>query len=198
MDRSDVYGIAWILILYLWLILSRIFLTGIYENVAGIAGLFIIVVGMFIQDYIFMYRTMPYPYLRAVVRPSGQILHLFIKERKETIPTPDTRSQNIKLTWPVKMDFYGKVSEIVINHRGRWQDRVQFRPGKARYRGWTVNHSNTEQVILYEQSRGSFDVDHAEPIPVFVLAEASGDYYLNMPRTVLTPIPRTPGGGRDG
>jgi len=191
-SKSELYMLGWVSLLYTWLIISKVFLPEKWQNLGGIAGFLLIVFGMFLQDYIYMYQTMPYPYIRAIIRPSNKVLHLFVKGLQEVSTIRGTSSIRLTLAWPVKMAFYGKVQELVVNLEwGSWQERVKFHPGRALFMGWGIKHAQTEQVVLYEPRKTSFDLDHADPIPVFILANASGDYYVNMPRNITSEVGET-------
>jgi len=180
MDKSDIYSIGWLMALYVYLIVISNFIPeGPTRSTAGALGIFIVIGGIFVQDIAFMYMTNPYPYLLCRLSPSGNIIRLFVEDIISQRISTTLWSTRLKLKWVVKMKFYGKVKELVINHEYPWAKRTRFRPGMCSYLDYVVKHPNTEFVVLYEYPQGSFEIDHANPVPVFRLKEASGDYFLS-------------------
>ena len=133
------------------------------------------------QDIVFMYLTHPYPYVRALLEPSGETIRMFIKENgiKSVRVAKTLWSTTLELKYPAILKFYGKCKEIIVNHEYPWSKRIpSFKPGLANYLGYVIKHPQTAFLVLYAYPRGSFDVDHANPRPVFRLEHAPGDYFL--------------------
>ena len=195
MDRSDLYAFIWLFVLYFYLILVSNFVPeGPAQKGLQLAGVGILVAGMMITDLAIRERVNKYPYIRARLEPSGQVLRLFIENIKTYRVTKTMWATYLKLKWDIKVRNIGRVKQLVINHEYPWNKRIRFKPGQATWKGYVVDHPQTEHVILYEYPAGSFEIDHAEPIPVYRLRHASGDYYLApVPLSVAYGIASTSG-----
>lgn len=191
MDKSDIYSMGWLVILYVYLLVVSNFVPeGSSRSIAGMFGLVIIVMGIFVQDIVFIWKTAPYPYLRLLVRPSGKIIRLFIAEKgvhsERLEKVPYMWATTITAQFPYGWMTFSKVKKLTILHEYPWAKRVKFTPGQAAYMGYTVNHPKVENLKVYEYPKGSFSLDHGEPMPIFRLKEASQDYFLpDIPLGVL-------------
>jgi len=181
------YTFGWLAVLYVYLIVvSNLVPTGPYRNVWSMGGIFLIVLGVVIQDFYFMYVTNPHPYIRATIYPSGRTIRMFIAENGiQSRKLSDSMwATTLKLRFPIIMrppitaKQYGKVSELAIMHEWPFSKRVVFTPGRCAYLGYVVKHPQTEQLVLYEYPRGSYEVDHAKALPILRLKHASQDYFL--------------------
>jgi hypothetical protein len=174
---------GWLFFLYLYLIvISNLVPAGPERTVWGMGGIIIVVAGIFVQDFIFMMMTNPYPYLRIDLHPSGRTIRLFIKNIEEAEPVSAiTRTTRFIAQFPITMKEYGKAKVFCIDmvHEYPLERRMKFRPGQALYLGYTIKHPSTEHCIAYEYPYGAMDVDHANPVPKFRLKHASGDYFLS-------------------
>jgi len=118
------------------LVISNFVPEGPGRQVAGLGGIFIVIGGIFVQDIVFMYMTHPYPYVRALLEPSGQNIRMFIKENgiKSVRVSKTLWSTTLELKYPATLKFYGKCKEIIINHEYPWSKRIpSFKPGLASY-----------------------------------------------------------------
>ncbi len=132
------------------------------------------------QDWYFQNKVAPFDYLEVTLRPSGKKLYLFCdKIITKQVMNPHSYATGIKLAYPVSVAPYGKINSLEIHHDYPWSTRVgKGGSGDARYAGYTVKHHDVSSLVLYDEPRGGFDLDHAKPHPVYVLAEAPGDFYL--------------------
>ena len=134
---------------------------------------------MVIQEIIYWFRTHPYPYIRMLLRPSGQTVRMFITKPVDSKKVGDGMwSTTLNLKFPTEIKGYGKVKQVKINHEYPWEQRIIFQPGQAMYLGQVIRHPQTAFIIAYEYPSGSYNIDHANPIPVFYLKEAPRDYFL--------------------
>jgi hypothetical protein len=135
-------------------------------------------------EYAFRITASKYLYIALIVRPLNARLNLFIKE-----PTDGVHSRIIDkphqiyetpltLGEPIRSKRFQNVRQIVIKHKLPWEKRVIALPGKALFRGYSVDHSRTATLTVWTPKIGQTMIDHLEPIPIFVLAEAPRDYYL--------------------
>ena len=160
-----------------------------YKSILDL-GIFIVCFTLlFTIEYYYMLIAQPFPYIRATIRPSNKIRHFFVIKFHPMKITPTTSSQRLELNWPFNHEYYGEVKEVVIIHKGIWQDRVIFEPGRALRGDWVIDHANTTQVTLYEPREGDADMYRDQPIPIYVLKEAPGDYYNEFPTTTIDPTP---------
>jgi len=143
-------------------------------------GFVVLLGGAFVQTYMFQMITQSYPYFRAELLPSKKVLHLFVKQMTSKRTTKSNWSTEIELNWPVKHPYYGKLNRIIIHHKYPREKRFNFDHGLCMFRGTEVDHPRVEHVTLYEYPRGSYDLDHSNPIPTFRLELASNDYFLNL------------------
>jgi len=130
-------------------------------------------------------------YIHAVVRmPDNRNRHLFIFYKdldKDVEVFKGIYTTTLILGQPIKLDPYGEFNKVVIMHQYPFEVRMKFEQGKAKYKGFTIKHSQTCDVVLY--LRKVIDTDHAEPIPVFWLKDAPGDVRLPPLQYLL---PQTP------
>lgn len=178
MEKSDLYGLIWIVLLFVWMNLITPLFPLEYRSFAGMAGMIVCISGMFVVDWMLRVQAATWTYIEAICRPSNQKLHLFIKDLETQEIEPGVYATKLNLSEKVKHNFYQVLEYVVIKHTLPWEDRMRFTPGKAMFKGYVVEHPKTAKIILYEPYEGSFDVDHLNPIPVFWLKEAPGDYYL--------------------
>lgn len=194
MERSDLYSLIWIVVLFVWMNVITPFIPEGYRNVVGILGLVVCVVGMVTLDQFLKWTAASWTYIELVCRPSNVKLHLFVKDLETVEVEPNVYATQLILAEKIKHPFYQTLQYIVLKHKFPWEERMQFRPGKAVYKGYVVDHPKTARAVAYEPFEGSFDVDHLNPKPIFWLKEAPGDYYI--PETVLqAPLTVANGGG---
>jgi len=182
-DRSDIVFLGGFIFCQLIQFLGPYFippnwLLHVYSlTVVGFLAVF------FGSQELLKWQAAEYAHLSAIIRPHNKIFHLFIKKRssREVNEEEGIYATSLELAVPIKHPFYDKVNQIVVIHEREWEDRIRYTHGKAYFKGYWVEHPNTAKVTLYET--GCFDLDHLNPIPVFHLVEAPGDYYvpLEMP-----------------
>ena len=140
------------------------------------------VVFVFLIDYYYMVMATPYNYIRAVIRPTNKIMNLFIEKYHPVEPKNGISSMRLELKWPITHEYYGEdITEIIILYKGIWSKRMQFVKGRALRGDYVVDHGNTANVILYEPRAGGADMYRDTPKPVYILKEAPGDYYADVP-----------------
>jgi hypothetical protein len=177
---SDLLVILLLFASFGWLFLCENFFPKEIGKIAGPMGYFlIIIVALPAMDLYARERANPYPYLRTIVRPGNEELHLFIKKGvSRRVPgTDNLYYSNLELAFPAGCLDYGRVDRIILYHYGEWGKRIKFRPGWAKYRGMSIKHPQTEKIIVEQKARSSTSVDHGSPIPVFFLRDASQDYF---------------------
>jgi len=178
MDRGDIYSFVWVFVLYIYLIvISNLVPAGPVQKTLQLAGVLLLVFGMVITDFAIRERVNKYPYIRARVEPSGEILRIFVEDMRDRQVSETLWSLEIKPKWAVPLKGGEKVKKIIINHEYPIHERIHFRPGKAMWFGYQIDHPQTEFLVLYEYP-GIQDVNHAERVPVYWLQHASQDYYL--------------------
>ena len=176
MEKSDAYVLCWIAFLYGWMFLGKIVVAPEWELHFGAAGFGIFFAGVVFVDQFLKWQAAGFAHLLAIIRPHNKRYDLFVKRRDSVQINPNFYATKLELAIPIKHPFYDKVSHIIILHEREWEDRIRYSHGKANFKGFIVDHPNSAIVTLYETS--SFDVDHLNPIPVFHLKEAPGDFYL--------------------
>jgi hypothetical protein len=129
----------------------------------------------------------PHPCLKAIVRPDNSEYYFFIDKDKthERKVGEDSHVGHFALAYPVKVGEFGKVKEFILLYRGRWSERVSFRPGWVMWKGIRTKHAQTEVVEVMHAQKSNVMIDHAEPIPVFYLRSASKDTVVSNPSPVL-------------
>jgi hypothetical protein len=146
-----------------------------------------------VQEIYLRTVTAQYNYIRAVIRPSGKILRLFIKNitTEKISGTANRHETTLDLGFKVVHSPYGKVSSIKITHYKPLSERIDFDRGYANFMGLSVWHPNVAEIELYEYSSGGFHLDHEEPIPCFELHTGGKDYYSP---NVVNPFPASANG----
>jgi len=183
MERQDIVQFAFFLVFFAYLMfIDMLGLTGMRRTLAGLGGIALIVLLMFVEEWVLFVMASKYTYVRALVRPSNKFLHLFYKRAlsKCVDPIKSIYATRLILGEPVKIEPYGEVKEIVVIHKFPWDQRMTFRTGFAWYKGFRVFHPQAAYVEFYERPHAQFDVKFMEPIPVYNLHSASRDYYLLM------------------
>lgn len=183
MDTDKLFEDIPIFVLIAVLVLMRI-APPAYRDVlfwGGMVSAIVFVVG---TEYLFRITASKFLYIQGIVRPTGEMLHMFIKEPMDGIhsreidrvnhiyETPLTLGENLRLR------KYLGVRQVVLEHVLTWEKRFIALPGRAMFRGYSVEHPRTAKMILWTPKEGQTIIDHAEPIPVFMVAEAPRDYYL--------------------
>jgi hypothetical protein len=142
--------------------------------------------GIFIlgTEYVFRITASKYLYILLIVRPLNAKLHLFVKEPSDGVHSRiidkvhQIYETPLTLGEPLKNKRFRNVRQIVIEHMLPWEKRIIALPGKAVFRGYSVDHPRTATLTVWTPKVGQTVIDHLEPIPIFVLAEAPRDYYL--------------------
>jgi hypothetical protein len=135
-------------------------------------------------EYVYRITASKFLYVRLIVRPWNIILHCFVTEPSDGIhsrlineteniyETPLTLGENLR------SKRYPSVRQIVLKHDMSWEKRFIAMPGKAQFRGYSVDHSRTATMTVWTPKEGPTIIDHLEVIPIFVVAEAPRDYYI--------------------
>lgn len=179
-DRSSVIDTAWAMGSLFIIAIGAEFEGSVRMAIQG-GGFALLLSGVFVQTFIFQVITQSYPYFRAYLVPSKKVLHLFAKSMKSSRTTELNWATEIELAFPVKHEYYGKLKKVIFHHRYPREKRFNFDHGTCVYLGYSVDHPQVEHVTLYEYPRGSYDLDHVDPVPTFYVREASNDYFLNLP-----------------
>jgi len=178
MEKSDIYVFCWIAFLYGWMFLGKILVPPKYELHFGAVGFLLFIGGVVFVDQFLKWQAAGYAHLLAIIRPHNIRYDLFVKRRDSVEVAPNFYATKLELAVPIKHPFYDKISQLVILHRREWEDRIRYSHGKANFKGFLVEHPNSAIITLYETS--NFDLDHLNPVPVFSLKEAPGDYYSTL------------------
>jgi hypothetical protein len=150
-----------------------------------VSGIVVVLVFMFGTEYVFRITASKYLYGCITLRPTNQVLHVFITEPSGGIHSRCIdRKLNIyetPLTLGLKLPNKGfsDVKQFVIEHEHEWEKRFKAFPGKAIYHGQSVEHSRCFRMTLWIPRSGQTVIDHAETIPIFWMMEGPGDYYLD-------------------
>lgn len=146
-----------------------------YGGYVGLALYIAVIIG---ATFYAQVAAAPYPYLKLIVRPDNEELHLFIqRDMSYSRKVGDgVYESHVALQTPVKFRDYGKVREVILIHEKSFRDIARFRPGKAVWRGVVVKHPQTEILEVTQAPTASTVIDHGTPIPVFkvVMGSAGG------------------------
>lgn len=182
-DRSDQIMVIYLFGMFIVMYLAKSFPPP-WGDVATWGSFFFLVGLMFIQGVYLQFITGSYSYIRAKLRPSEQVLHLFCDNPRGEFDTKQVSTSmhatTIPLAWPVNHHWFGKINKAVIVHEHEWNKRVHFKRGKCIKADFVVDHPQTVELVLNEPQYGGQDMYHAKPIPVFTLANAPGDRNLPM------------------
>ena len=176
MDKSDYYLYGPMVAMLAWMMGYKVIAPNLSGNTVFGVSVAVLLGPIMVLELYVTQVTSSCPYVRAVVRPHGDVMRFYVKEYDE-IRGETYSTRRIVVNWPIRTHFHGKVSEIIIRFEGNWNDRVQYSRGKARLWEYEVDHRATENLILYELMEGTLDYDHTKEIPCYYLANASGDYY---------------------
>jgi len=183
-ERSDLLVFVWFFLAFLVLQATVAALPDPWgKRIGAILYFAVMIGGLFLQDIILREIISKYPYIKAVVRPYNEVVHLYIKG----FPQPGKKvwgkgyATELALAFGVKFKkipgFHDKIRRVVITHHDEWNNRIRFQPGKAVFAGIQLDHPQVEVVELYPVESGQIAIDRAESIPVFHLHSASQDYY---------------------
>lgn len=148
-------------------------------------GGFVVTIGFVLgTEYIYRITASKYLNIKATVRPTGETLHMFIKESRDGIHSRCIDRENqiyetpLTLGEPLRNRRFRNVRQVVFEHRFEWEKRMIGLPGKAIFRGYSVDHPRTMSLTLWTPREGQTTIDHLETIPLFVVWEAPRDYYI--------------------
>jgi hypothetical protein len=195
MDREKLFEDIPIFLLLAILFLLRIAPPEIRDYLFW--GGFIVTIAFIMgTEYAFRIKASQYLYIRLIVRPLNAILHLFIMEPPDGIHSRVIDSERniyetpLTLGEPLKSRHFKGVRQVVIKHQLLWEKRFIALPGKAVFRGYQVDHAKTATMVVWTPKEGQTMIEHLEPIPIFVLAEAPRDYYLTVDPVTVEPDPQ--------
>jgi hypothetical protein len=183
-SRENITVIAGMILAFLALTLSNTYIPQPYGQTVGGVLYIICLLGSVIGSQIWMeYSAAQHPCLHVIVRPQNEELWLYVAEGTRTRKLGDGKfSQEIPLSQGVKPSNYGvTIKKVVISHVNDWSKRVHFKPGKARFFDYEVSHPLVETIEVYQTNAGKTGIDHADPVPTYVLHSASLDYYTKVP-----------------
>lgn len=190
MERSEIWDWLVIFGIYGWMIGSNILFRGKpdIQSASQIASLILMFSILFVKDKYLCWEASTYLAIEAIIYPARKKVHFFVKRGGESSQEVRNVSNFYTTTLPilpVKLGSYGKVNKVVFKHQFTFDKRVIPARGKVRYKGNWVDHQGKAEVVLYEFTEASVDVDHAEPVPTYYLAHAPGDI-------IIGPINPTP------
>ena len=186
METNEAF--QWIIIfgIYGWMIASDVVFIG-QPQIAGmskIVSMVLMLGSLFIMEAYCRWAAAEFFGIKAVLRPSEQILNLFVNRSgitSEPHPSvPNLFVTTLPLGVKTTIKPYGKepISEVTFKHYYDFDKRMIPTKGKMTFKGNVIDHNSMCTVVLYEYPEGSSDVDHATPIPSFYLANANGDFNL--------------------
>lgn len=196
MEKNDAVQWALIFGVYIWMIFSDVIFAGMREAILvnKIVSMIALIASLFVVEAICQVAASKYFAIKAIIRPSEKVFYFFINRSGITSgshpKTPNFFTTELPLGVKVKMSRFGKIPipKVIFKHEFDFDKRMIPSQGKVSYKGNIVQHNSMCTVILYEYPEASTDIDHAEPIPTFYLANAPGDYYLGNVGTSLSNI----------
>jgi len=164
---------------FVWLIAASKLIPPPYGEIAGQAGYFIIIfLGIFGIEVAVREYVNSYPYIRALIRPNNEWIHLFLMPPGTTRKIGSNQyATTLDLRFPITLPGYEKVKRIELHHTGPWAKRIKFRRGYATWNGFIIRHPQTEIIEVFQSEKSTTMLDHGEPVPIFLLHSASQDYY---------------------
>jgi uncharacterized integral membrane protein len=141
---------------------------------------------MFFTEVILRVEASKYLHLRLIIRPSNKIVNFFISNPLEGIArgsrivdeTRDLYETPLDTQEKCVMPHYGIVTGITLQHEKTWEERMHFMPSKAIFRGYEVDHNASATITVWEKRDAPERLDHLEPRPTYVIAEAVQDYHI--------------------
>lgn len=185
-DRSSIIDTAWAALALIVISIGGQ-TPGTLGGMLTAFGFGLLFMGVIIQTWIFQMITQSYQYMEIQLRPSREVLHVFVKKMTSHRTDRLHWSTRCELAWPVKHSYYGKIAEFTLHHAYPREKRFNFDHGECNYMGYWIDHPRVERIVAYEFPKGSFDLDHSNPIPAFHVAEASNDYFLEFPSSSINP-----------
>jgi len=180
-----------LLMLFIMPLVPDAYRTWFFVAAIGSFGL-----SIFYNEYGLEIIASKYLGIRMIVRPTNEIINFFIHKTPEGMSSqlvdPSTNRYETPLEAEEKAShsYYGQLTKITLQHELPWEKRMLFLPGKIMFRGVLIDHNSVCTITVWEKREDTERVDHLEPIPTFVVAEAPRDIHLlNEPLTVCAEIP---------
>lgn len=182
MDRSQYFQFLPIIIMFTWMMITPFLFpyNWVIRYAMNMVGMVISICFLVVTNEVLKWKASEFTHIDATCRPSNNRMHIYVKEIETVEIEPGIFATNLTLGEGTNSKFYGAIEKegnIVFKHWGQWEDRMHFSQGKALFKGQVVDHAKSAKVILYEPE-GTFDMDHLNPIPVYLLKDAPGDFLL--------------------
>ncbi len=187
MDQGRIYENLPMIVLMGTLVLLQI-MPDAYKGYMLWGGMGGAIIMMVFTDEALKWKASEYLHLRMVMRPENKIVNFFITKAQEGFQSrlidPLTNTYETPLTTKEKVNLphYGDTRDasghahIILRHQMAWEKRMLFLPGKAPFRGYEIDHNASCTITVWEKRRDPEVLDHLEPIPIYVVAEAPQDY----------------------
>jgi len=188
-ERSKIYEFLPILMMFTWMMVTPfMYPRNLQMRYAlNMMGMIVCVAFMVVTNEVLKWKASEFTHIDGICRPSRSRMHIFVTEIETAEIEPGVYATKLKLGEKLTHSFYGPIEKggnIVVKHDLPWEVRMQFGQGKAVFKDQVVDHPKSAQVILYEPL-GTFDMDHLNPVPVFLLKDAPGDYQLPEDQIIL-------------
>lgn len=189
MERSKIYEFLPILMMFTWMMVTPfMYPRNLQMRYAlNMMGMVVCVAFMVVTNEVLKWKAAEFTHIDGICRPSRTRMHIFVTEIETAEIEPGVYATKLKLGEKLNHSFYGPIEKggnVVVKHDLPWEVRMQFGQGKAVFKDQVVDHPKSAQVILYEPL-GTFDMDHLNPVPVFLLKDAPGDYELPEDQIIL-------------
>jgi hypothetical protein len=177
-ERQD-YIVQAVLFIMMLVMVASTYLPNPWNIIAVIGTNAALFGYMFLSTLLLQYTLAKYPALDAVIvgyNPDGTgvVRQTLLLEDYETTGTSDgTNMTRIRLSHVFNDPEGGRTRDIYIYHSGDFNQRLNFKPGRIRWSGTTVNHPQVEHVMLVRDPVGL--PYRAKLYPVFHLIASGAD-----------------------
>lgn len=181
MERSDIQMMGMLGIFMALMVLSQ-YVPKPFDMVA-VFGTYVGLIGyMIVADWALKVKLASWVAIEAVIIPKMRRETLMVKKLETVAREGQTHTTRIHLAFPYKDEEGGRTNVIYLHHYGSLMRRLDFQPSRIRFSGRSIEHPQTESVILVKDPRGY--VDHAKLYPMFHLVASTKDG-INYFRTYL-------------
>lgn len=189
MENSQLFEFLPVLIMFAWMMVTPFVFPYDWQMryMLNMVGMVVCISFMVMTTEVLKWKAAEFTHIDATCRPSGDRLHLFVTTIETAELEPGVYATQLTLGEKIEHSFYGPIEKggsVVFKHELLWEERMQYGKRKAVFKGQVVDHAKSAKVILYEPP-DTFDMDHLNPIPVFFLKEAPGDFNLPEDQVVM-------------